>query len=60
MKLIALTTALLSTLWAVCAMAAPAVAPLIDAERLQTIACEPDVVVLDIRSTKIDGQSRDA
>jgi thiosulfate/3-mercaptopyruvate sulfurtransferase len=59
-NMIALTTALLSTLWSGSTMAASAVAPLIDAERLQTIACEPNVVVLDIRSTKIDGQARDA
>ncbi len=32
-------------------------APLIDASALQAIACEPGVVVLDVRSDKIDGQS---
>jgi thiosulfate/3-mercaptopyruvate sulfurtransferase len=34
-----------------------AAGPLMDASGLQAIACEPGVVVLDIRSEKIDGQS---
>lgn len=34
-----------------------AAGPLIDASGLQAIACEPGVVVLDVRSEKIDGQS---
>lgn len=34
-----------------------AAGPLIDAAGLQAIACEPGVVVLDVRSEKIDGQS---
>lgn len=34
-----------------------AVGPLVDAAGLQAIACEPGVVVLDVRSEKIDGQS---
>jgi thiosulfate/3-mercaptopyruvate sulfurtransferase len=36
-----------------------AAGPLIDAAGLQAIACEPGVVVLDIRSEKIDGQASD-
>lgn len=35
----------------------PTAAPLVDAAALQAIACAPGVVVLDIRSDKIDGQS---
>lgn len=31
--------------------------PLVDASTLQTIACAPGTVVLDVRSEKIDGQS---
>lgn len=38
--------------------ATPPAAPLIDAAGLKPIACEPGVVVLDLRSDKIDGQSR--
>lgn len=38
--------------------AAAEIEPVIDADRLEAIACEPEVVVLDIRSDKIDGQSR--
>ena len=33
--------------------------PLVDANALQAIACGPGVVVLDVRSEKIDGQSSD-
>jgi len=32
--------------------------PLVSADELKAIACTPNVVVLDIRSDKIDGQSR--
>jgi thiosulfate/3-mercaptopyruvate sulfurtransferase len=35
------------------------VTPLVDANALEAITCEPDVVVLDVRSEKIDGQSSD-
>lgn len=41
------------------AMAGAPGTPLIDAERLQSISCESGVVVLDVRSDKIDGQGRD-
>lgn len=36
-----------------------AAGPLIDASGLKAMACEPGVVVLDIRSEKIDGQASD-
>jgi thiosulfate/3-mercaptopyruvate sulfurtransferase len=35
------------------------VTPLMDANTLKGISCEPDIVVLDVRSEKIDGQSSD-
>jgi len=40
------------------ALAGPVSAPLVNSDELKAMACDPDVVVLDIRSDKIDGQSR--
>ena len=53
-----LLTGLLCTLGPGSVLAAPETEPLVTADELRGIACEPGVVVLDIRSRKIDGQSK--
>ncbi|MCF7984028.1 MAG: hypothetical protein K9L70_06460 [Thiohalocapsa sp.] len=50
---------LLGVFFADGALAAAEDSPLVSADELEAIACSPDVVVLDIRSMKIDGQSRE-
>jgi thiosulfate/3-mercaptopyruvate sulfurtransferase len=57
MKSKMLALLILSVLSVSTLLAAAPITPLVDSNALQAIACGPGVVVLDVRSEKIDGQS---